>query len=356
VRFKPISRLTKYLPFKFLRAFDESNVIDMSDLPENVEVIKTPVWYFPFGFMNRFVGGSHFRSVDRIIKRKNIKFDIVHSHFVWSSGYVGMKLKEKYKVPLVVTGHGFDVYKLPFKNEFWKKKTKEILEKVDYITTVSQFNRNCLEEIGIRRSKINIIANGYTADIFAPADKKLARKELGIDSHSKVLLSVGNLEKIKGYDLLIKSIDKIKGDYSDLKVYILGSGSQYKQLKKLISVLGLESIVFLMGAKPHDQISKWMNASDLFIISSRVESFSVVLLESLACGVPVVGTKVGVIPEVLSPDSGFVVETNNIEQLSQAIDRALKNNWNSKKIVKVAEGYSWDSIVREYINLYNRLV
>ena len=96
VRYKPFSGIVKYLPIKRLKAFDESITSNNAKgLPKNVEVIKTPVWYLPFGVFNKWLGGLHFRAVDRAIKKYDIKFDIVHSHFIWSSGYVGMKVKKK---------------------------------------------------------------------------------------------------------------------------------------------------------------------------------------------------------------------------------------------------------------------
>ena len=94
VRYKPISKIARYLPFKWIKKYDDSYVLDLRNLPPNVTVLKTPVWYLPFGVFYKWLGNLHYKSVKQIIKRYNINFDLVHCHFIWSSGYVGMKIKE----------------------------------------------------------------------------------------------------------------------------------------------------------------------------------------------------------------------------------------------------------------------
>jgi hypothetical protein len=161
VRYKPISKIAKYIPLKWLKKYDDSLVVVMEGLPDNVEVIKVPVWYLPFGFFYKILGIFHFYAVDRVIKRRGIKFDIVHSHFLWSAGYVGMKLKEKYKVPFVVTGHGFDVYQLPFSSQFWKGIIIQILNSADAIITGSDNILKYLMKLRIRGDNMFVINYGF---------------------------------------------------------------------------------------------------------------------------------------------------------------------------------------------------
>jgi len=356
VRYKPISSIIKYLPMKWLKVFDESIVIDLRGLPQNVEVIKTPVWYLPFGFLNRWLGDLHFRSVARVISKQEIKFDIIHSHFIWSSGYVGMKLKEKYNVPLVVTGHGFDVYRLPFKDDYWREKIQEIINSADKILTVSEFNKKHLLKLHIPDRKISIVHNGYSTENFSPQSRDNARKDLGIDTGRKICVSVGNLEKVKGFDILIKAIGELTENGFDIECYIIGDGSQGNKLRELISKLRLEDRVFLVGFKPHDQVGKWINSADLFVISSRIESASVVLLEALACGKPVVATEVGIVPLVLKTDCGIIVKAKTPHELGISIKDALGREWDSAKITKCASTFSWENSVRQIIDIYKILL
>ena len=105
VRYKPISRIAKHIPIKWIKKYDDSLIIDTWNIPNNVEVIRTPVWYLPYGIFYKILGTLHFRAVERAIKKHQIIIDLVHSHFIWSSGFVGMKLKEKYHVTQIILLH-----------------------------------------------------------------------------------------------------------------------------------------------------------------------------------------------------------------------------------------------------------
>lgn len=354
VRYKPISVIAKYLPLKWLKKYDDSLVIDLKDLPKNIEVIRTPVWYLPFGIFYKILGEFHYLAVDKAIKKNRIKFDIIHSHFLWSAGYVGMRLKQKYNRPFVVTGHGFDVYQLPFESKFWKKIIEKILESADFIITVSKYNLGYLEKLKIDNRKVHIINNGFDEKKFFIQEKSLIRKNLNIKNKRKVCLSVGNLEKIKGHENLILAMRKLTKTNHDIDCYIIGNGSQYKKLKRLIVENDLTDRVFLLGHKQHSEIGNWINASDVFIIPSLRESASVVLLEALSCGRPVVATRVGIVPDVLiSNEYGYIVNPNEIEELSEKIELALSREWDEKKIKELSSSFSWKRSVNEIIKIYH---
>jgi glycosyltransferase involved in cell wall biosynthesis len=356
VRYKPISSIIKKLPFENLKVFAEDIVIDLYKVPSNVEVIKTPVWYFPFEVFNKWVGNLHYRAVKKIIEKEDVKFDIIHSHFIWSSGYVGAKLKEKYDVPLVITGHGFDVYKLPFENRYWKEKIKRIIKKADMLVTVSDFNKRKLKNLGVDMKKVEVINNGYSIEDFSPKDKNYLRKELQLPLGEKICVSVGNLEKVKGFDILIKSIKKLKDEGIKIRHYIIGEGTQKNSLIRLVKDLNLDDTVFIIGSKPHNEVGKWINACDVFVIPSRIESASVVLLEALACGKPVVGTRTGIIPKILNKNSGIVTKVSDVNSLAEAIKSSFNKKWDKRKIVESVKEYSWENTVKKNINIYKKLL
>jgi glycosyltransferase involved in cell wall biosynthesis len=357
VRYKPISTIAKYLPFKIFKKFDDAYVIDEKDIPSNVQILRTPFWYLPYGFLNRCLGRKHLKAVRKIIKKYDIKFDLIHSHFVWSSGYVGMKLKEKYNVPLVITGHGYDVYKLPFSSDSWRGKIVEILESADRVITVSKYNEQYLKELGTDLSKVSIINNGFSPSLFYPQKKEEVRKRLDIDLTKKVCVSVGNLEKIKGQDILIEAIKILTEKGEEIFCYIVGNGSRYKYLQSLINSYGLEKNVFLLGTKPHFEIKEYISMSDVFVIPSRRESASVVLLEALACGKPVVATNVGIVPEVLENDKyGYIVDIENPKDLANAISKAISKKWDTQEIAKYSKQYTWEESVKSVVKIYNSLV
>jgi glycosyltransferase involved in cell wall biosynthesis len=357
VRYKPISKIARLLPFKSLKKYDDKYVMDLSNKPKNVEVIKTPVWYLPFGVFYKWLGELHFRAVDRVIKKNNIKFDLVHCHFLWSSGYVGMRLKQKYKKPFIVTGHGFDVYQLPFESISWKEKIIKILHSADKVITVNENNRELLLNLGIENKNIEVLSNSYNSKLFYPIDKEDTRKKLGIKSDIKVLLSVGNLESIKGHKYLIEAINLLREEYPDLHCYIIGGGSLYEELKSLIRSLNLQKNIFLIGPLLHDKINVWINACDIFVLPSLEESFGVVQLEAFSCGRPVVATETeGSKGLITSPNYGSLSKIKDSFGLADSIKSALKQNWEETKIIHYASYFKQDRKLRELLNIYENFV
>jgi glycosyltransferase involved in cell wall biosynthesis len=357
VRYKPLSWFAKYLPIKALRKYADSYVINLTNLPSNVEVIRSPVWYLPFGIFYKWAGYLHYKSVESTIKKYNIEFDIIHAHFLWSAGYVGMRLKEKYNVPFVVTGHGFDVYQLPFSSRFWRGIIIKILNSADATITCSDNNVRYLKKLERREDKIFVINNGFDKGKFFIQDKSLVRKRLEIDRNRKICLSVGNLEKVKNHEDLILAMKRVIERNKDTDCYIIGDGSQHRNLEKLIEENSLTERVFLLGHKEHSEIGDWINASDIFVLPSLREGAPVVLLEALSCGRPVVATRVGNVADVLiSDDYGYIVEPNDVEELSKKIDLAVCKKWDEQKIKKSVSDFSWEKVVKEIIKVYGLVI
>ena len=301
VRYKPIAALGNIIPLKFFKSRKKHSrrySIDLTNKPDNVEIILVPLWYLPFKFFNKFIGPLHAKAVLRILKRRKIKFDIIHAHFGWSAGYVGMIIKEKYKKPLVITGHGYDVYDLPFRSDYWKAMMREVFIRADRLLTVSKKNRDYIKKIDIKK-KVTIINNGYSNSLFWYIEKEKAKNILNLVDNRKIILTIGNLEKVKGYDILIKALKIVSIIRKDFLCLHIGDGSKISYIKKLISEYDLNENVKLLGRKPHNELVYWFGACDFFISSSLFEGNPTVMFEALGCGKPFIGTEVGEIPEVI---------------------------------------------------------
>lgn len=357
VRYKPLSKYVRWFPIKWLKKYSEEYSIDLKNVPKNVIVIKTPVWYVPYGFINKMLGWLHYRSVRRIIRENNIKFDIVHSHFIWSSGFVGMKIKEEFGVPFVVTGHGYDVYSLPFKSKYWKEKITDILNSADQIITVSGRNKEFLSKLDIEKNKVEIINNGFDSTKFYPVNKTKMRKRLDIPLGSKVCVSVGNLENVKGHDQLIHALNILKDSISQLDCYIVGAGTKEHKLVSLKNDLGLENKIHFVGYKPHEEVYRWINVGDIFVLPSLKEGASVVMLEALACGKPVVATDVGAVSDIITnEDYGLIAKVLDPYDLARQIKKSLERNWDQEKISRYAQKFTWANAVEETLKIYEDLI
>ena len=351
-----------YFP-KFLTKFDfiPQNFKDQTKFNDykydNVEVYFPRFFTAPFSFFRKRNGDFSYSAVLSCIKRNYLNFDLIHSHFTYPSGYIGVKLKEEYNKKLVITAHGFDIYDLPFRNNYWKEKIQTILGNSDKIITVSESNLRCIDELGIK-DKTKVIPNGFDSNKFFKIDKNKVRKELNLSKNKKILLHVGNLKPVKNQINLIKAVNKLVKKRKDIILYLIGSGNDRKRIENKIDELNLNKYIKVLGSKPHKEIPKWMNAADLFVFPSYSEGFGVVNIEALACGTPVISTYNGGSEEIItSDDYGFLLEDpEDYVGLSKLIEKGLNKDWDYNKILDYSKKYQWNNVTNKIIKEYKEKI
>jgi glycosyltransferase involved in cell wall biosynthesis len=327
----------------------------LTNTPVNVNVWPTPILYAPIDSQYKKLGDKHFKAAEKAIQKHNINFDIIHSHFTWSAGYAGAKLKEKYNVPFVITAHGYDIYSLPFKDEEWKSKIEYVLNAADHIITVSKSNLECIKKLDVN-TPVTVLPNGYRPDMFYPTDTIQCRDKLGLSHDKKIIVTVGNLVDIKGHKYLIEAMKEVVKHRTDVICYIVGGGAMQNKLQKQIDDGNLAKHVKLAGAKPHTEIPQWMNACDVFVLPSLNEGNPTVLFECLGCGKPFIGTNVGGIPEiVISDDYGLLVKADDSKALAKKIVVALDKDWDEGKIIKYSSRFTWEEITSKIIEIYDMI-
>lgn len=345
VRYNPLAILGSILPFKSIQHYQKKNRVDLTNIPENIHL-----YYIPL--IHRNFHNLHFRLIDHLIQKHNIKFDLIHAHFIYPGGFVGVKLKNKYGVPLIITAHGYDIYDLPFRNMIWKKNIVSTLNNADEIITVSYKNLEYIRLLDIKKPA-SIIPNGYRDDLFFPIDRIKSREILNLPINKKIILTIGNLVTIKGQIYLIKAIEGIIKDRSDLICIIVGRGNLEKILQNKINELNLNNDIFLVGKRPHHEINLWINACDIFVLPSLNEGNPTVMFECLGCGKPFIGTNVGGIPEVITSNKyGILVEPGDSYAIEKALKAALDIKWEDKEILTYASQYSYNEIIKKIFQLY----
>ncbi len=357
VRHNLFAEISNILPINYLRPFTEKNRIDLIYKPNNINILPTKIMYIPTRAGYLKLGEKHFKAVDRSIQRNNIKkFDLIHSHFIWSSGYAASKLKEKYDVPFIVTAHGYDIYDLPFRDEEWKEKIKYVLNSADYIITVSGTNLKYINELNVK-TPAKVIPNGFNSNLFYPKDLNDCRKILNLPVDKKIILTVGYLVEVKGHRYLIEAMHQVIKHRKDVVCVIVGCGILKNNLEKQIKNGGLENYIKLAGEKLHNEIPNWINACDIFVLPSLNEGNPTVMFECLGCGKPFVGTKVGGVPDIIiSEDYGILVEPANSKNLAEKILIALDKEWSYEKISKYAKQFTWENIVKEILTVYQHVI
>lgn len=355
-----LAEISEYIPlggrFSKMRRYSVKRIIDSGKRPDNVSV--SVVNGFRGVFKRDTIGYCDYvgNKIDSKIKKLDLKFDLVHSHFAWPFGYIGNIVASRHKVPHVLTGHGYDVYSLPFKNDEWNGTMKSIFEKADQITTVSKRNINCLKQLGVSRP-ISLIANGFPSQMFFKQDKTACRSKLGLPIDRKIILSVGNIAQVKGHSYLVDAFEQLCKARDDLMCVIVGSGELDHEISAMIQERNLQEKMILAGEKPYSEIPAWMNACDIFCLPSLSEGNPTVLFESLACGKPFVGSDVGGIPEVINSDSfGFLSRPGDSTDLADKLLKGINRHWDENAIIEYSKSFSWERIASEYRKVYERAI
>ena len=356
VRANPLAEIARYLPIPSLQPFCSDYAFDLKDVPSNINISRTPVWHLPIDRGYKTLGAKQFSRVEEQIQEQRIVPDLAHAHFTWPGGYVGARLKERYGIPFVVTAHGYDIYFRPFKNKEWRAKIEYVLNTADHVITVSQSNLACIKKLDVS-TPVTVIPNGFRSDLFFPRDSAECRRTLNLPQDKKIILTVGNLEPVKGQKYLVEALPRIVRERRDILCVIVGAGKLRGSLQRQIRSLGLEDYILLAGGKPHDEIPLWMNACDVFVLPSVRESFGVVQIEAMACGKPVVATLNGGSEEVIiSDDYGLLVEPGDPDDLAEKILVALDREWDREEILTYVERFMWENIAEETMGVYTQIL
>lgn len=184
---------------------------------------------------------------------------------------------------------------------------------------------------------------------------EVSRKKLGIPLNEKILLNVASYNiRHKNQINLLKAASILKKEGVKFKLYLIGEGNDYSNIKGKIKLLNLQDNVKLLGPKPNREIPLWMNAANLFVFPSYSESFGVVNVEALACGTPVISTVNGGSEEIISSDDyGFLLEDpEDYVGLSKLMKKGLNKEWNKKRIIEYSKKYEVEKIIKKLIDKY----
>jgi glycosyltransferase involved in cell wall biosynthesis len=345
------------LRFNRFSSLNQRNHFDGKGLPGNIEVKFIRHWKMPSPSM---VKGSLDKAADAIAKDIGVGCgagSIIHAHFAWPSGHVAMKLSKALGIPYVVTVHGYDIYDLPLRNDTYKRAISDVLSCSGHTIAVSAGLKGLIRSnLRLELKSVSVVPNGFDPRVFHPSDKNAARKRLGIESDKKLVLCVAALMKEKDLATLVKSAALLK-QREDVLFALVGDGPERGTLEAAVKRYGLSKTFIMAGMRPHDEIPVWMNAADIFTLSSAIEGVPTVLFEAMACGLPYVGTNVGGIPEIVTDASlGLLVGANDSARLSAAYKEALEKSWDRDGFASNALRYTWQANVSAILNVYRSVV
>lgn len=264
---------------------------------------------------------------------EDIEYDLIHSHY-WLSGRVGLILGRKWRVPHVVTFH--TLAKTKMRARAGEKETdlrigveERVARGADgVIVSTEQEKQDLIRLYRTPGHKIRVIPAGVDLAMFKPIDRNVARNDLGIDK-KKVILYVGRIEPIKGLGNLLEAAALLE-DQDDTVLLIVGGkpgdDSELERLKSQARDLGMGDKVVFTGAVPQSRLPTYYSAADVFVLPSYTESFGLAALEAMACGTPVVASRVGGLSTFIrNGETGYLIPWRCPEPFAQRLDMLLAN-------------------------------
>jgi len=301
--------------------------------------------YFYYYSLNEFIG--------KYLNSNPV--DLFDFHWVYPDAFSGLKWAKRYSKKIVVTIRGNESISY-FENSPRKKMTIQTLQAVDHVIAVStELKNKVVQKYGVNEKNVTVIPNGIDADKFQHISRQRARRLCQLNPDSKYVLTVCRLSPEKGLQYLLQAIARL--NQQNVKLIIVGDGPLKKKLQKLTDQLGITQQIFFVGAVSHSEIWKWYNASDVFCLPSLWEGCPNVIIESLACGTPVVATNVGGIPDLIpSPEYGRITVPGDEVSLSRLLNESLEYEWNRLKIAEFGIRNTWEHVANQVIDVFNRVV
>ena len=286
--------------------------------------------------------------------------DLIHIHTTINShAMAALMLPKRY--PIIVTIHQSiedDIRnRLPPSTRRWIKLKiepyleKRLLKKAECIITPSPHMKEYYSTV---KNKISVVPNGI--DFGEIENSNYAE----MDTLHPSILFMGRLEKIKGVDILIRSIPFVANSIPDVHLYIAGSGEEEGKLKHLVKKLDIGANVTFLGFVSEDEKWSYYKSTDLCVVPSVEEPFGIVLLEAMACGKPAIASNVGGIPYIVEDGkTGLLFECGDIEGLTEKVITLLQNKKMREKMgaagLEKAKEFPWDKIVDKTLILYEKL-
>ncbi len=282
---------------------------------------------------------------------KKNKFDIIHAHFLWYSESLP-ELKNKLGIHYVVTIHGSDIHEITSYDSDQIEKSLEILNNADKCIFISKYLLKYAMSLGYDGINATIINNGFNPDIFYLKKHKKSKNDYLIGF-------VGHLIFIKRADLLPRVLKLIKKKLPNTKLIILGcnNGDLFPYIKFMTCKLNLQNDISFVPTVNPEKVGEYMRKLDVLLLPSRNEGFGVVAIEAQACGVGVVGSANGGIPEAVGENGICVPESENfLNDYANAVIEWLSKEHDPKKIAKRVKDYTWENCIKKEVEIYNSII
>jgi teichuronic acid biosynthesis glycosyltransferase TuaC len=286
----------------------------------------------------------------RALSDRGYEFDAIDAHYFYPDGVAAILLGWHFARPVVVTARGTDIT-LIAKHVIPRRLITWAAQRATFVVTVSSALQCSLERLGVDPGKIRVLRNGVDLDAFHPLDREVERRRLGVGG--RLLLSVGHLVERKGHDVVIRSLKRL----SDFTLLIVGDGPERSRLETLAQVAGVGHRLRFIGAVAQAELPRYYSAADALVLASSREGWANVLLEAMACGTPVIASRIDGSTEVVrSKAAGVLFDPRTADALAAAAQQFLANPPRREDTRRYAEGFSWEETTKGQLALFERIV
>ncbi|MDR3532697.1 MAG: glycosyltransferase [Rhodopila sp.] len=279
------------------------------------------------------------------------RFDAIDAHYLYPDGVAATWLGRRFGLPVVITARGTDVNLIP-RYQIPRRLIQGAIRDASALVAVSAALKQVLVDLGAPDEKVTVLRNGVETDLFRPPeDRSAARAALGLKRPA--LISVGGLIERKGHHRTIEAMRQLPG----FELIIAGEGPERERLSALIAQHGLSDRVRLLGPRPHKDLPMLYGAADASVLASSREGWANVLLESMACGTPVIAANIWGNPEVVrAPEAGVIYEPNTADGLAAGVRRLFAALPDRAATRAYAEPFSWDETTAGQLALFRRVI
>lgn len=283
--------------------------------------------------------------------------DLIDAHFAYPDGYAASLLARWLKLPFVVTLRGTEPRLV--RQSSIRRRVLLTLNRAARVVVVANSLRDAVVEAGADAGKIERVGNGVDAQRFRPIDRLAARRQLDIADDATVIVSVGGLVPRKGFHRVLDIMPELRLTHPGILYLVIGGkspeGDYEDELREQAARLDLEDSVRFLGALSPDDLHVPLSAANLFVLSTQNEGWANVFLEAMACGLPVLTTRVGGNPEVVeSPELGRLVPFGDGEALLREARVLLSDPLDAAPIRAHAEKNDWSTRVASLLDIYQR--
>jgi glycosyltransferase involved in cell wall biosynthesis len=298
----------------------------------------------------------------RLVNKLDV--DIIHAHWSLPQGLTGIICKRVSKIPCITTLHGSDIHGLRYPALKWLNA--KVIQHSDACTANSSETARMAQRISMK-DDVAVVPMGVNP-LFLSTARERNKQQTGSQAGEKRILFAGRLIDLKGVDYLIRALPSVLKKFPKTKLVVVGSGPMKDELMNLSTRLNLSDTVIYIDKVSQEKLLEFYTSADVFVLPSIVtekgetEGLGVVLLEAMACGLPVVGSAVGGIPDIIiNGETGLLARQKEPDSLAEKITKIFSDASLRRKLVEngyqmVEKNFSWDTISEKFIKIYQEVL